>query len=245
VWLTCLCEICMDSESDCLYFLSNAERANWSRFVAERARLQYLVSRALVRTTLSRYAEISAHEWEFATNRYGRPYISGPPSKRGIQFNLSNTSGLVACAVAKGCSVGIDVENTERVPDIESLAATVFAPEELEDFRSCPPRSRLDRFFSYWTLKEAYIKARGMGLSIPLDSFWFDLKGPSPRVRVTTRCNDEARRWRFQQSVPTPEHKLAIAAAVGEMANLSVHLHWITPMSTRPRPSRRCSGVGG
>ena len=62
VWLTCLCERCRDPESDCLQLLSKAERAKWNRFVVENARLQYLVSRALVRTTLSRYAEVSAQD---------------------------------------------------------------------------------------------------------------------------------------------------------------------------------------
>jgi 4'-phosphopantetheinyl transferase len=242
VWLTCLCEMCRDRESDCLQFLSKVERAKWNRFVAEDARLQYLVSRALVRTTLSRYAEVSAQDWEFEVNRYGRPHISGPQAKHRIQFNLSNTTGLVVCAVVRDSGVGIDVENTGRVLDVEALAPTVFASEELRDLRSCPASSRRDRFFSYWTLKESYIKARGMGMSIPLDSFWFDFDGPSPRLHLRDRCGDDAYRWQFHQFVPTPEHRLAIAVAAGEGAKPSIRLHWITPMSGRATSNRRCSG---
>lgn len=244
VWLTCLCERCRDPEPDCLQLLSKAERAKWNRFVVEDARLQYLVSRALVRTTLSRYAEVSAQDWEFEANRYGWPYISGPQAKHRIQFNLSNTTGLVACAVARDTSVGVDVENTGRALNVEALAPAVFAAEELKDLWSCPASDRRDRFFSYWTLKESYIKARGMGLSIPLDSFWFDLDGSSPRLHVTDRCGDHGHRWQFRQFVPTPEHKLAIAIAAGESERPSIQLHWITPMSGRATSSRRCCGPG-
>ena len=240
VWLTCLCEICRGSEADCLEVLSLAERARWRRFIAEDARLQYLVSRALVRTTLSRYDGIPARAWEFETNGYGRPYISGLQARRGLQFNLSNTTGLVACAVTRDCCIGIDVENIKRVLDIEALAPNVFAPKEIEDFVSCPATARRDRFFSYWTLKESYIKGRGMGLSIPLDSFWFDLSGLAPVLYVTERCGDEQGPWRFHQSAPTAQHRLAIAAAGPAGAGLSIRFHWVTPTSTNVWSSRRC-----
>src|SRR4051812_8804981 len=86
VWLTCLCSACRDPEADTLRLLSEAERAKWSRFVAEDARLQYLLSRALVRTTLSRYADVGERAWQFGANRYGRPHIEQPAALRGLQF---------------------------------------------------------------------------------------------------------------------------------------------------------------
>ncbi|TDN21358.1 4-phosphopantetheinyl transferase, partial [Lactobacillus crispatus] len=116
-----------------LQLLSEPERAKWKRFVAEDAQLQYLVSRALVRATLSRYAEVPEHVWGFEANRYGRPRVAQPQAARNILFNLSNTTGLVVCAVAKDCEIGIDVENIKRVLDIDALAPAVFAPAELAD----------------------------------------------------------------------------------------------------------------
>jgi 4'-phosphopantetheinyl transferase len=237
VWLTSLRDVRPDREFAYLQLLSELERARWQRFVAQDARLQYLVSRALVRMTLSRYADVPEHAWQFETNRYGRPHISQPRALRHIQFNLSNTPGLVACAVAKDCDIGIDVENITRTLDTDALAPTVFAPAELAVFRSGLSKDRRNRFFSYWTLKEAYIKARGMGLSIPLDAFWFDLRGSSPLLRVTDRCRDNPERWRFHQYAPTAEHRLAVAAAAPRGAEPSIHLRWTTLMPASAEPA--------
>jgi 4'-phosphopantetheinyl transferase len=228
IWLTSLHGVSRDLERGYLQLLSEAERAKWQRFVAHDAQLQYLVSRALVRCTLSRYAEVPEHEWQFEANSYGRPHVSQPQTFRELQFNLSNTTGLVVCAVTKDCDVGIDVENIARSLDTDALAPTVFAPMELADFRRHPAGDRRDRFFSYWTLKEAYIKARGMGLSIPLDAFWFDLEGPFPLLHVTDRCRDDPQRWSFRQYAPTAEHVMAVAAAAPRGAKPSIHLRWIT-----------------
>jgi 4'-phosphopantetheinyl transferase len=230
VWLTSLRDVGGELQCAYLQLLSEAERARYRRFIAPDAGIQYLVSRALVRTTLSRYAEVPEHVWQFEANRYGRPYVSEPRASRDIYFNLSNTTGLVVCAIAKECDIGIDVENVTRTLDIDALAPTVFASRELADFRRSAPEHRRNRFFSYWTLKEAYIKARGMGLSLPLDSFWFDLGGPSPLLHVTDRCGDQPERWRFYQDAPTLEHRMAIAATAPRGVEPSLHLHWITPV---------------
>lgn len=231
IWLTSLDGVSRDLERGYLQLLSEPERAKWQRFVAQDAQLQYLVSRTLVRTTLSRYASVPEQAWQFATNRYGRPQVSQPQALRDLQFNLSNTTGLVVCAVTKDCEVGIDVENIDRILDTDALAPTVFAPMELADFRLRPPGDRRNRFFSYWTLKEAYIKARGMGLSIPLDAFWFDLRRQSPLLHVTDRCRDDPERWSFRQYAPTAKHRMAVAAAAPRGAQPSIHLRWITPIS--------------
>jgi 4'-phosphopantetheinyl transferase len=238
VWLTSLHGIRSDMEFAYLQLLSEPERAKWRRFVVRDAKLQYLVSRVLVRTTLSKYAEVPARAWQFETNEYGRPHVSQPQALRNIQFNLSNTTGLVACAVAKDCDIGIDVENTACTFDPDEIAPSVFAPVELADFRYGLSGDRHDRFFSYWTLKEAYIKARGMGLAIPLDAFWFDLGGPSPVLHVTDRCRDDPERWRFHQYAPTAEHRMAIAAAAPRGVEPSIHLRWITPMSASAELAR-------
>jgi 4'-phosphopantetheinyl transferase len=231
VWLTSLHGISSDTELAYLQLLSEPERAKWRRFLVQDAKLQYLVSRVLVRTTLSKYAEVPERAWQFETNDYGRPHVSQPRAWRDLQFNLSNTTGLVVCAVARDCDVGIDVENIAHIFDTDEIAPTVFAPVELADFRYGLSGDRHERFFSYWTLKEAYIKARGMGLAIPLDAFWFDLGGPSPVLHVTDRCRDEPERWRFHQYAPTAEHRMAVAAAAPPGVEPSIHLRWVKPMS--------------
>jgi 4'-phosphopantetheinyl transferase len=231
VWLASLSNVGSSETSAYLQLLSEPEQAQWRRFLVNDARLQYLVTRALVRTTLSRYADVPARAWQFETNAYGRPHISQPLASFNLRFNLSNTTGLVACAVATDCEIGIDVENTKRTVDADELAPTVFAPAELADFREAGLEDRRDRFFSYWTLKESYIKARGMGLSLPLDAFWFELGGASPLLCVTDRCPDIPGRWRFYQHAPTSEHMMAVAVAAPQGVEPSIHLRWITPMS--------------
>jgi 4'-phosphopantetheinyl transferase len=243
IWLTSLRGVSRGLERSYLQLLSEAERAKWQRFVAQDAQLQYLVSRALVRTTLSRYAEVPEHAWQFEVNRYGRPHVSQPRTLREIRFNLSNTSGLVVCAVTASCEVGIDVENIARSLDTDALAPTVFAPVELADFRRNPAGDRRNRFFSYWTLKESYIKARGMGLSIPLDAFWFDLTGPSPLLHVTDRCRDDPQRWHFRQYAPTAAHTMSVAVAAPRGAEPAINLRWTTPMSSSSETAARSCDV--
>ena len=231
VWLASLSNVSSSDASAYLGLLSEPEHAQWQRFLVKDARLQYLVTRALVRTTLSRYANVPARAWQFETNAYGRPHISQPLASCNLRFNLSNTTGLVACAVSIDCEIGIDVENVKRTVDTDELAPSVFAPVELADFRKAGLEDRRDRFFSYWTLKESYIKARGMGLSLPLDAFWFELGGASPLLCVTDRCPDIPGRWRFYQHAPTDEHMMAVAVAAPQGVEPSIYPRWVTPMS--------------
>jgi 4'-phosphopantetheinyl transferase len=111
------------------------------------------------------------------------------------------------------------------------VAPSVFAPAELADFREAGLEDQRERFFSYWTLKESYIKARGMGLSLPLDAFWFELGGTSPLLCVTDRCPDIPDRWRFYQHAPTDEHMMAVAVAAPQGVEPSIHPRWVKPMS--------------
>jgi len=129
------------------------------------------------------------------------------------------------------CEIGIDVENITRTVDTAELAPSVFAPAELADFREAGLEDQRERFFSYWTLKESYIKARGMGLSLPLDAFWFELGGTSPLLCVTDRCPDIPDRWRFYQHSPTDEHMMAVAVAAPQGVEPSIHPRWVSPMS--------------
>jgi len=230
VWLVSLSNVNSSELFACLELLSEPELAQWQRFLVKDARLQYLITRALVRTALSRYADVPAKTWQFETNAYGRPHISQPQASSNLRFNLSNTTGLVACAVSMDCEIGIDVENITRTVDTDELAPSVFAPAELTDFRQTGLEDRRDRFFSYWTLKESYIKARGMGLSLPLDAFWFELGGTSPLLCVTDRCPDIPNRWRFYQHAPTDEHMMAIAVAAPQGVEPFIQPRWITPM---------------
>jgi 4'-phosphopantetheinyl transferase len=211
VWLTPLAAVGADEQHRYAGLLNPAEDAAWRRFKVTGAALQHLVARALVRTTLSRYAAVPPLAWEFARNAHGRPHVAAPAEGCDLLFNLSHTDGLVALAIGRACEFGIDVEHMPRRVEAAELAPRFFAPPEAAHVVAASGAEQRDRFFAFWTLKEAYIKARGMGLALPLDSFWYDLDGP--QIHFTDRCPDDPRRWHFFRTDPTPEHRLALAVA--------------------------------
>jgi 4'-phosphopantetheinyl transferase len=181
--------------------LSDAERDREPRFQFARDRLRYLLTRTLVRTVLARYAPVAPHEWVFTTNRYGKPCVANNcRAARRIAFNVTHTDGLIMLAVGRDIAVGIDAEHVRRHESCLSIADRYFAPEEVEALRSLPQSMQLLRFLEYWTLKESYIKARGMGLSIPLDRFSFSFRRER-YIEFATHPDqlDAPSRWTFWQ----------------------------------------------
>lgn len=239
VWLSSVSE--MDDAIRRAYqaYVTPPELARCQRFVVQEPRDQFLAARALLRTRLRYYTGVPELEWRFAENQYGRPHIVEPAEFRHIRFNLSHTRGLVTCAFSTMHEIGVDIENATRELDFWDLASSCFAPREVDDMRSRPPHELRATFFSYWTLKEAYIKARGMGLAIPLDSFWFDLAVEPPVLHCTARCADDDNQWQFRQMMPTARHKLALAARATRDIRLDVGVHWANDGPFARSPSRR------
>ncbi len=192
--------------------LSTDERSRHRRFVYDADRHEFLVAYALVRTTLSRYIELPPQAWQFGTNEHGRPEIIGPTVDRALQFNLSHTRDLSACVVALEREVGVDAEDLRRGLANDDIAARYFAPAENAALKGVPPEERDERFLQFWTLKEAYIKARGVGLAIPLDRFAFHLvPGRAPAIQIDEALGDDPATWQFVQFRPGPAHLLAVA----------------------------------
>jgi 4'-phosphopantetheinyl transferase len=190
--------------------LSTEERARWLRFIPADSRLQFLVARALLRTTLSRFDATPPAAWVFRMNAWGRPEIATDAGAHRLRFNLSHATGLVACIVASGREVGVDTEETARGGSLLDIADRYFAPAEVAALRALPEELRRDRFFDYWTLKESYIKARGLGLSLSLQEFSFDLeRAPAIGFRAERAIDADDRRWQFELWSPTPHHRLA------------------------------------
>lgn len=192
--------------------LTDDERARIDRFRFARDRHTCLITRILARVTLSRYCDVPPARWRFGTNDHGRPEIATPAST--IRFNLSHTNGLVVCLVGRGREVGVDVERLERVSRWLDLSDRFFAPPETAALRSVDASARPTRFLEYWTLKESYIKARGLGLAIPLDGFSFDLPVGAPDdigIRFTPPVDDTAARWQFTHERLGRDHLVATA----------------------------------
>lgn len=192
--------------------LTTDERQRADRFLRADDAARFVIGRALARTTLSRYADVRPIDWPFVLNDYGRPELgSRPPGVPDLRFNLSHTPGLVACGVALGREVGVDVENIERRL-LHDVAERFFAADEVRDLRALPAAEQPHAFFDYWTLKEAYIKARGFGLALPLRDFAF-VRRPdaAPTISFAPTLPDDAASWQFAHFSPSPAHRLAVA----------------------------------
>ena len=193
--------------------LTEEEHVRCQRFVFERSRREFVLTRALVRTRLSQYAAVDPRDWRFRTNEWGRPEIETPALELPLRFNLSHSGGVIVCLVARGRDVGVDVEAIHRVSDRADVAARFFAPSEVAALCALPEHEQELRFFDYWTHKEAYIKARGMGLAIPLDAFSFSLGEGTHETTVAfdERIDDRPSRWQFDHFRPTERHPVATA----------------------------------
>lgn len=198
---------------DCHDSLNEKESHNQRRFYFERDRHQYLVAHGALRRILSYYeVGVSPEQWRFEENNYGRPYISNASIEGRLYFNLSHTRGLIAIAVSRRESIGVDVEWVLREGKNVEIADSFFSPEEAESLRRLPTGKQQERFFVLWTLKESYIKACGKGLSIPLDSFSFGLLDGD--IRFSTEREDDAEDWIFWTGQPYPNYRLSLA--IGE-----------------------------
>ena len=191
--------------------LSDDERARADRFVFERDRRDFAAAHALLRSTLSRYADVAPAAWQFVIAEGGKPRVA--PALPLLSFNLSHTHGLVACVVALGCDVGIDVESIDRRVD-PKLAVRFFSPSETDWIDAAVPEDRSRRFLELWTLKEAYLKAIGKGLSHPLDTIVFEVREDGV-IAFRPPADVDAAAWQFALCAPTARHCLALAVRRG------------------------------
>ena len=213
--------------------LNSEERSRWGRFKFEKDRHQYLVTRAMVRYVLSQYqSEIYCEEWNFKTNRYGKPYITNHSIDISLHFNVSHTKELVVMAVTINREIGIDAEYLPRAGRMLDIAGSFFSPLEIEQLNELPKDDQRDRFVDLWTLKEAYIKACGKGLAIPLDDFSISISRQGKiSICFNQNINDQAEYWRFWQNQPTDSHKVSVAIKSGNInENYSVLMRNTIPL---------------
>lgn len=193
--------------------LSTDERAREQRFHFARDRRTHVIARALLRTSLSHYADVRPADWRFTLGPHGKPAVA--PEQAAIaplSFNLSHTDGLVGLAVRHSLAVGVDVENISRVPSLD-VANRFFARDEAAALQRLTLARQQDRFFEQWTLKEAYVKARGCGLSLALDQFSVGFtSGAGLLLSAAPGLDDAPGRWRLWQLRPSANHVLAVCA---------------------------------
>ncbi|MEM9222861.1 MAG: 4'-phosphopantetheinyl transferase superfamily protein [Pseudomonadota bacterium] len=174
--------------------LSADEVARGERFVFARDRNRYRVGRARLRGILADLAGADPASLQFSYNAFGKPALVAP-GPTGLQFNLSHTAGAALLAVSATIELGIDLEAIREFS--EEMPASVFSHREQDQLRALPHQRRNHAFFNCWTRKEAFVKACGPGLSMPLDDFDVTLTG-APRVTRIAGAANEHRRWQMR-----------------------------------------------
>jgi 4'-phosphopantetheinyl transferase len=176
--------------------LAEEERARAARFVFPRDRDRFIVARGVLREILGRYLELPPTEVRFFYGESGKPELAPDLSGSRLRFNLAHSRDLALYAFTRGQEVGVDVEFVRPELATEEIAERFFSQREAAALRALPPSEQPRAFFRCWTRKEAYIKARGKGLSIPLGTFEVSLAPGQPaRLRAVRDDPPEAARW--------------------------------------------------
>lgn len=214
--------------------LSQDEQEQQKRFYFEKNRHQYLVTRALVRTVLSSYMpKINPKKWQFEKNQYGKPKVVNPSLDFPVEFNISHSDKLVVIAVANGVDVGVDVEYILRDRKVMDVVDRCFSKQETDALKSLSGEEKYHRFYDLWTLKEAYVKARGMGLSIPLDKFSYRFV-ENNKISITfdtEHVKDKPERWQFWHLRPNNAHKISVALRKEDInKDYVIKVHTVTPL---------------
>jgi len=196
--------------------LSVEESAKYKRFHFEKDRHSYLISHALVRKVLSSYCNVKPDEWAFTNNQHGKPDISPEIKCPALKFNLSHTDGMSVCVVSLESDCGIDVENIQRKSRTFAVADRMFSPAEVATMRSGNDSEVQRKFFEFWTLREAYVKAIGTGLGGSSKEFYFSVaeQDDSRReayIHFSPSNKDKSSAWQFLLLKLSDQHVAAIS----------------------------------
>jgi 4'-phosphopantetheinyl transferase len=203
--------------------LSADEARRHFHFAADRAR--FITSRAILRDILSRYLGCTVAQIHFAYKSGGKPNLGGMQSSEAdLRFNLSHCVDTALYAISRGRELGVDIESIRPEVPWERLANSFFAPSEFAKLQRWPTHQRPVGFFTYWTLKEAYLKARGDGLLIPLDSFELSAAPGEEPALLATADPSELERWSFWE-IPLGESFAAALVAEGRPSRVRL-LTW-------------------
>jgi len=206
--------------------LDDEERMQAAKFLFAEDRATYIAAHVLKRVTLSSVYPLAAADWRFERSAHGKPFIPHSHAASSLSFNLAHTRGFVAVALAHDIMVGIDVERIQIGKLDQDLADRLFASTEADATRGLPQPAQVEALYTYWTLKEAFIKAVGLGLSLPLDAFAFTLEPLS--ISFDESMQEDASQWRFYSSQPAPQISMALAAKCEAPSALSINVQCVT-----------------
>jgi 4'-phosphopantetheinyl transferase len=203
--------------------LDAQECAKADRFYFAEDQSNYVAAHWLLRRALAVAGELPPGDWRFIDSPGMKPRIDPSLSALDLRFSLSHTKGLVACAVSIGIEIGIDVEAIDRPQAGLDIAERFFSPTETAILHATPPDRQSEIFMRLWTLKEAFIKATGEGLSRDLRSFSLALDPVAILFHSDSTYNTG--RWQFIESRPTSRHVLALALECPANYPVKLRLH--------------------
>lgn len=187
--------------------LAPDEQSRATRFRFQRDRDRFVVGRGLLRAIIGRYLDAQPSQLRFCVNSYGKPRLTGQYAGAGLEFNLSHAGALALYSVTSRHRVGVDLEQVGRMPLDMALAGRFFSPGEVAALRRLPPALRSQPLYHCWTRKEAYLKAVGKGLSVPLEQFEVTLTPGDPAALLSTAWDaEEAARWSMQELHPGQDY---------------------------------------
>lgn len=189
--------------------LNHEEMARANRYYFERHRRRFTIARAMLRLILSRYLQSPPEKLQFLTNEYGKPYLA----ETEIEFNLSHSGDLALLAIGQTFPMGIDVEYFSSRP-FQGMSEMMFSPAEVQQYAHMPAPMRTLSFFHIWAQKEAFIKACGMGLSYPTQTFTVPAY-PVSNQRIEDKKHHCS--WQMRSFMP----QIACAAALCYHAEVS------------------------
>ncbi len=208
--------------------LSDAERARAARFHHLSDRWEFVLGRLMARSLLAARTGIAAREFTFIENAHGRPEIAAPPLASHLRFNLSHSGGIVACVLGETKQIGVDVERLDRQPVDPRVILRYCSDPERASLEAMSEALRHERFLALWTLKEAYVKARGTGLTLPIRNVSFRMGDDGPEDVSFNGLDDEAR-WMFAHTRLEPRHLLAVAAEREPGQEIGLRLRTFAP----------------
>jgi 4'-phosphopantetheinyl transferase len=216
VWRARL-DLPLDIRSAYERILSQDELERAGRYKFDRDRFAYIIRRGILRSLVARYLNCLPEEVAFYFDRFGKPWISEALFTDPVQFNLSHSKDWSLFAFCSHHRIGIDIERSREDFDVLGIARSFFSPAEQNELARLPESLRPPGFYNCWTRKEAFIKAHGEGLSLPLDQFDVSLN-PGEKARLLTTRGDlePAGEWTLLDFDPTPGYFAALAVHTGD-----------------------------
>ena len=194
--------------------LSAKERNRAQRFHRKRDAAFFLARRGVQRLILARYVGIAPSDLRFARGKHGKPELVTQRNEALVCFNASHSDGVALYAVACEREVGVDVERCHRKSETEQIASRYFTSRESQKLLAIPTEYRNEAFYACWTRKEAYMKAKGLGLRLGLDQFEVGFAPGEPAALLSSSEGpEEIERWSMKELYPSDGYLGAVCAA--------------------------------